>query len=89
LGMRQQKLAVESGYWPLYRFDPARAAEGKNPLQLDSGDPKIPLQDYIYTEARYRMLHQSDPETAKLLLGQAQAAVNERWRQYKLMAERK
>jgi len=89
LGMRQQKLAVESGYWLLYRFDPARAAQGKNPLQLDSGDPKIPLQDYIYTEARYRMLQQSDPETAKLLLGQAQAAVNERWLQYKLMAERK
>ena len=88
-GMNQQKLAVESGCWPLYRHDPARAAEGKNPLQLDSGDPKIPLQDYIYTEARYRMLQQSDPDTAKLLLGQAQAAVNERWRQYKQMAERK
>src|SRR2546430_8338781 len=71
-GMNQQKLAVESGHWPLYRFNPARAAEGKNPFQLDSGDPKVPLQDYIYTEARYRMLRQSDPDTAKLLLGQAQ-----------------
>jgi pyruvate-ferredoxin/flavodoxin oxidoreductase len=86
--MHQQKLAVESGYWPLYRYDPARSAEGKNPFQLDSGDPKIPLQDYIYTEARYRMLQQSDPAVAKFLLGQAQAAVNERWRQYKQMAER-
>ncbi|HZT59993.1 MAG TPA: pyruvate:ferredoxin (flavodoxin) oxidoreductase [Pyrinomonadaceae bacterium] len=88
-GMHQQKLAVESGHWPLYRYNPARADEGKNPFQLDSGDPKIPLQDYIYTEARYQMLQQSDPASAKLLLAQAQAAVAERWRQYKQMAERK
>jgi pyruvate-ferredoxin/flavodoxin oxidoreductase len=88
-GMHQQKLAVDSGYWPLYRYNPARAGEGKNPFQLDSGDPKIPLQDYIYTEARYRMLQQSDPAAAKRLLAQAQDAVTERWRQYKRMAERK
>ncbi len=88
-GMSHQKLAVESGHWPLYRFNPARIAEGKNPFQLDSGDPKIPLQEYIYTEARYRMLQQSDPAVAKFLLGQAQAAVNEKWQQYKQMAERK
>jgi pyruvate-ferredoxin/flavodoxin oxidoreductase len=88
-GMTQQKLAVDSGYWPLYRFNPARAEEGKNPFQLDSGDPKIPLQDYIYTETRYRMLQQSDPATAKFLLGRAQEAVNERWRQYKQLAEKK
>ena len=88
-GMNQQKLAVDSGYWPLYRFNPARAGEGKNPLQLESGDPKIPLQDYIYTETRYRMLQQSDPATAKFLLGRAQEAVGERWRQYRQMAERK
>jgi pyruvate-ferredoxin/flavodoxin oxidoreductase len=85
-GMTQQKLAVESGYWPLYRFDPARSATGKNPFQLDSGDPKVPLQDYIYNETRYRMLLQSDPAGAKHLLGLAQAAVNERWRQYKQLA---
>ena len=87
-GMHQQKLAVESGYWPLYRFNPARAAEGKNPFQLDSGEPKIPLQDYIYNEARYRMLVQSDPEGAKFLLTRAQAAVNERWLRYKKLAEK-
>ncbi len=85
-GMHHQKLAVDSGYWPLYRFNPALAAEGKNPFQLDSGDPKIPLQDYIYTEARYRMLQQSDPVVAKFLLGQAQAAVNTKWQQYKQLA---
>jgi pyruvate-ferredoxin/flavodoxin oxidoreductase len=85
-GMQHQKLAVDSGYWPLYRYDPARADQGKNPFQLDSGAPKIPLQDYIYTEARYRMLRQSDPAVAKVLLGQARAAVEERWRQYKHLA---
>jgi pyruvate-ferredoxin/flavodoxin oxidoreductase len=86
-GMHQQKLAVDSGYWPLYRFNPARTEEGKNPLQLDSGEPKIPLEDYIYTETRYRMLQQSDPATAKFLLGRAQKAVRERWHQYKQMAK--
>jgi pyruvate-ferredoxin/flavodoxin oxidoreductase len=85
-GMHQQKLAVESGYWPLYRFNPALETEGKNPFQLDSKDPKIPLQEYIYTEGRYRMLQRSDPEAAKTLLAQAQASVNHRWAQYKKLA---
>lgn len=85
-GMHQQKLAVESGHWPLYRYVPERAAENKNPFQLDSGDPKIPLKDYIYTEGRYRMLQQSDPEVAKVLLGQAEQAVQRRWQQYKQLA---
>ena len=85
-GMHQQKLAVESGHWPLYRFNPALENEGKNPFQLDSKDPKIPLQDYIYTEGRYRMLQRSDPEAAKTLLQQAQASVNHRWAQYKKLA---
>jgi pyruvate-ferredoxin/flavodoxin oxidoreductase len=85
-GMHQQKLAVESGYWPLYRYNPALSVEGKNPFQLDSGDPKIPLKDYIYTEGRYRILQQSDAATAKELLGRAQSAVDERWMHYKQLA---
>jgi pyruvate-ferredoxin/flavodoxin oxidoreductase len=85
-GMNQQKLAVESGYWPLYRYNPALAVDGKNPFQLDSKDPKMPLKDYIYTEGRYRILQQSNPEVAKELLGLAQAAVEERWRHYKQLA---
>lgn len=85
-GMHQQKLAVESGHWPLYRYSPSLAAENKNPFQLDSGAPKIPLKDYIYTEGRYRMLQQSDPEVAKFLLGQAEKAVEQRWQQYKQLA---
>ena len=88
-GMHQQKLAVESGHWPLYRYNPQLAMANKNPFQLDSADPKIPLQDYIYTEGRYRMLRQSDPEAAKLLLDQAQQAVTNHWRQYKELAEMK
>jgi pyruvate-ferredoxin/flavodoxin oxidoreductase len=85
-GMTQQKLAVESGCWPLYRYNPKLAEEGKNPFQLDSRDPKIALKDYIYTEGRYRMLLQSDPEVAKSLLDEAQLAVNHRWQHYKQLA---
>jgi pyruvate-ferredoxin/flavodoxin oxidoreductase len=88
-GMHQQKLAVDSGYWPLYRYNPRLVAENKNPFQLDSADPKIALQDYIYSEGRYRMLQQSDPAVAKFLLGQAQRAVARRWQQYKQLAEPK
>ena len=88
-GMHQQKLAVDSGYWPLYRYDPRLVEENKNPFQLDSSDPKIALQDYIYTEGRYRMLQQSDPAVAKFLLEQAQKAVSRRWQQYKQLAEPK
>ena len=88
-GMRQQKLAVDSGYWPLYRYNPGLNEENKNPFQLDSPDPKIQLQDYIYTEGRYRMLQQSDPVVAKFLLTQAQKAVSDRWRRYKQLAESK
>jgi len=85
-GMHQQKLAVESGHWPLYRYVPRLAAENKNPFQLDSSDPKIPLKDYIYTEGRYRMLQQSDPEVARSLLEEAQKAVQRHWQHYKQMA---
>ena len=80
-GMHQQKLAVDSGHWPLYRFDPRRTDQGKNPLQLDSGDPKIPLRDYIYKEGRYRILLNSDPAAAKTLL-ERRMAVHDRWQHY-------
>ena len=86
-GMNQQKMAVDSGYWPLYRYDPSRALEGKNGFQLDSKDPSLALKDYIYTEGRYRILQQSDPAAAKHLLGHAERAVSERWRHYKRLSE--
>jgi pyruvate-ferredoxin/flavodoxin oxidoreductase len=86
-GMHQQKLAVDSGYWPLYRYDPKLSDQNKNPFQLDSGEPKLLLEDYIYTEGRYRMLQQSDPEVAKFLLAQAKKSVHRRWEQYKQLAQ--
>ncbi|RMF04149.1 MAG: pyruvate:ferredoxin (flavodoxin) oxidoreductase [Chloroflexi bacterium] len=85
-GLEQQKLAVESGYWPLYRFDPRLKDEGKNPLQLDSRDPKVPLKDYMYKENRYKMLVKSNPEVASQLLTQAQKVVSDRWAKYKQLA---
>ena len=88
-GLTQQKLASESGYWPLYRFDPRLAAQGKNPLQLDSAPPKIKLKDYIYNESRYRMLLRSNPEHAAHLLEGAQAYVDERWKRLQRAAFKK
>ncbi|HSP06102.1 MAG TPA: pyruvate:ferredoxin (flavodoxin) oxidoreductase, partial [Acidobacteriota bacterium] len=66
-GMEQQKKAVLSGYWPLFRFNPSLIKEGKNPLQLDSKPPSIPLEKYIYNETRYTMLTFSDKEAARRL----------------------
>jgi pyruvate-ferredoxin/flavodoxin oxidoreductase len=86
-GMNQQKMAVDAGYWPLYRYDPRLVSEGKNGFQLDSKEPSLPLKDYIYTEGRYRILQQSDPVAAKHLLGLAQEGVNERWKYYKQLSE--
>jgi pyruvate-ferredoxin/flavodoxin oxidoreductase len=85
--MNQQKLAVDAGYWPLFRFDPRRKAEGKNPMQLDSKPPRIPLKDYAYNENRYRILTITDPERAKMLMEHAQEAVWDRWRQYEVLAK--
>ncbi len=75
----QTDLAVKSGYWPLFRFDPRLAEENKNPFQLDSKPPAIPLEKYIYNETRYTMLAQSKPEAARRLLKEAQADVYARW----------
>jgi len=81
-GMDQQKAAVQSGYWPLFRFNPDRIKEGKNPLQLDSKPPSLPLKKYVYNETRYTMLRQMDPAAAKRLLEQAKEDVRDRWRLY-------
>jgi pyruvate-ferredoxin/flavodoxin oxidoreductase len=81
-GMAQQKAAVLSGHWPLYRYDPERLKEGKNPLQLDSKPPSIPLEKYAYNETRYTMLAHSRPTEAKHLLALAQEDIYQRWRLY-------
>jgi pyruvate-ferredoxin/flavodoxin oxidoreductase len=85
-GLEQQKLAVNSGYWPLYRFNPTLIAEGKNPLIIDSKEPSITLKDYAYNETRYRMLVQSDEQRAEELLKLAQQDVQSRWNYYKQLA---
>jgi pyruvate-ferredoxin/flavodoxin oxidoreductase len=81
-GMEQQKAAVLSGYWPLIRYNPALRLEGKNPFQLDSKAPSIPLKQYAYQEARYTMLARSNPEAARRLLRLAQDDVERQWRVY-------
>ncbi len=85
-GIEQQKNAVLSGHWPLFRYNPTLAKEGKNPFTLDSRAPSIPLEKYIYNETRYTMLVNSNPDEAKKLLHEAQDNVNERWKLYQHMA---
>jgi pyruvate-ferredoxin/flavodoxin oxidoreductase len=85
-GMDQQKAAVLSGHWPLLRFDPRLVREGRNPLQLDSKAPSVPLKSYAYNETRYTMLAHSDPDGAERLLDLAQADVAARWRYYEYLA---
>ncbi len=85
-GFEHQKLAVDSGYWPLYRYNPENIKAGKNPLKLDYKGPKIPLEEYIYKENRYRMLQKANPERAKKLLAEAQEHVKEMWKIYSHMA---
>ena len=85
-GLEQQKAAVLSGYWPLFRYNPALAKEGKNPLHLDSRPPSIPLEKYVYNEARYTMLVKSRPEVAKQALKLAEEDVRARWELYEKLA---
>ena len=81
-GLEQQKAAVNSGYWPLMRYNPALRLEGKNPFLLDSKAPQIPLKQYTSQEARYTMLARNNPEVAKDLLKLAQDDVDRQWRVY-------
>jgi pyruvate-ferredoxin/flavodoxin oxidoreductase len=86
-GLNQQKLAVQSGHWPLYRFDPRRTTGGQNALQLDCKAPSIPLENYYYSEARYRMLTQSDPAAAETLLSEAKHDVQKTWQALQELAQ--
>jgi pyruvate-ferredoxin/flavodoxin oxidoreductase len=86
-GLEQQKLAVDSGYWPLFRFDPRLKAEGKNPFQLDSRPPKIAFSDYALSENRYRMLMQANRGSAERLLAEAQTAIEFRWKTLERLAK--
>ncbi len=85
-GLRQQDLAVATGYWPLFRYNPALREAGANPFRLDSPRPTLKFRDYAYNEVRYKALVQSRPDEAALLLGAAQQAIDEKYRLYEDMA---
>ena len=88
VGARQQKLAVDSGQWLLYRFDPRRAERGENPLQVDSQAARLKVQDFMLSENRFKMLTKSKPDDAKKLFAQAQTDAERRWKFYQFMQTR-
>jgi pyruvate-ferredoxin/flavodoxin oxidoreductase len=85
-GLEQQKLAVQSGSWPMYRYDPRLAEQGKNPLLIEFKEPSIPVSQYAYNETRYKMLTQMDEERAEKLMKEAQHDAKSRWTLYQQMA---
>ena len=85
-GTDLHRLAVESAFWPLYRFDPSLAAEGKNPLQLDSKAPTLGVEEFMYKQTRFRALRQADPQRAEMLLQALRGDVAGRWKFYEQMA---
>ena len=85
-GASQQKLAVDSGVWPLYRFDPRRLVKGEPPLHLDYGPPKADVADYMRNESRFRVIERASPERFKNFLEESQAAAQRRYAVYKQLA---
>jgi pyruvate-ferredoxin/flavodoxin oxidoreductase len=85
--LENQKAAVDSAHWTLYRYDPRNVLQGKNPLKLDSGAPKIKFEDYAYKETRYKMLTKSDPKHAADLLKHAQEFIDDKWKMYERLAK--
>jgi len=85
-GLEQQKVAVETGYWPLYRYDPRRLEQGEAPMQLDSAPPKGDVGRFMRAESRFRVAEAIDPERFRLALGQAQEDVATRWALYQALA---
>ncbi|GCE14630.1 pyruvate:ferredoxin (flavodoxin) oxidoreductase [Tengunoibacter tsumagoiensis] len=86
-GLNQQKRAVQSGYWQLYRYNPLLIEEGKNPLILDSKEPTLPLEEFAYNEARYRMLLQGHGSRADALIQLAKDDIRQRWDRYQQLAQ--
>jgi len=86
-GVEQQKLAVQSGYWQLYRFNPELVKEGKNPLIIDSKEPTISVEEYMKTETRFRTVMQTFPERAKGLAEFANRAAKRKYSIYKQLTE--
>jgi len=84
--LEQTKLAVQSGHWPMYRYDPRLAKQGENPLIIESKEPSIPISQYAYNETRYKMLTQLDEVRAEELMREAQQDAKSRWTLYQQMA---
>jgi len=85
-GLDQQRLAVQSGIWPIFRYNPALIEKGENPLLIDSKAPSVSVEEYAYNETRYRMLMQSDEARAEQLMAAAREDVRKRWELYQQMA---
>ena len=81
-GMKNQKVAVDSGYWPLFRYHPTLERDGKNPFKLDSRPPKVPVREFMNLETRFKALEKSHPDRAKELMKLAQGDVDMRWEMY-------
>jgi pyruvate-ferredoxin/flavodoxin oxidoreductase len=86
--MDNQKAAVDTGQWPLYRYNPEREAQGENPFILDSRPPRRPLKEFLRMENRFRMLELSNPDTARVLFAAAQEDVDTRWATYEYLSSR-
>jgi pyruvate-ferredoxin/flavodoxin oxidoreductase len=86
-GADQQKLAVDSGYWPLYRYDPRLVPTGKSPLQIDSAPPKAHLSQFVKNETRFRMVEQQDPARFRSLLAASQEHTARRLALYQELAK--
>ena len=86
-GMEEQKKAVASGHWILFRYNPLLKEKGENPLQLDSKEPTLPIEEYLSGENRFRILMKTAPERAKELASEAKAYAAEQWRFYKYLSE--
>jgi pyruvate-ferredoxin/flavodoxin oxidoreductase len=84
--LEQAKLAVQSGHWPMYRYDPRLAEQGQNPLIIESKEPSVPISQYAYNETRYKMLTQLDEARAEELMREAQHDAKSRWTLYQQMA---
>ena len=87
-GIRQQKLAVDSGSWLLYRYNPVLKQEGKNPLSLDCKEPSVDIKEYMYREIRFRSLRDAHPDRAEKFLAQARVDAKEKYAYFKYLADR-
>jgi pyruvate-ferredoxin/flavodoxin oxidoreductase len=83
----QQNLAVDSAYWPLFRYDPRRVAAGESPLKMDSPAPKIDLSQFVQGETRFKQVEASNPEGFKKMMAQAQKDVREKYALYEQLAK--